>query len=205
MARDFTARLTVSDGRGGSDSATVVISPGNTPPDASLTGPTTWKAGDALQFTASATDPQEGALTGAKLVWVVRLRHADHLHNVSNGTGSAVAFTATNDHDSDSQYEVTLTATDSRGLTDQATAIVRPQTAGLTLASVPPGAPIGYGGTTVTAPSPRESTIGLVTTISAAEQFTTGGKTYEFVSWSDGGARVHNVTVPSTPSTLTAT
>ena len=31
------------------------------------------------------------------------------------------------------------------------------------------------------------------------------GKNYAFVSWSDGGARQHSITVPSTPATYTAT
>ena len=40
--------------------------------------------------------------------------------------------------------------------------------------------------------------------VTAAASFTSGGKTYAFDSWSDGGARTHNITVPATDSTLTA-
>ena len=41
--------------------------------------------------------------------------------------------------------------------------------------------------------------------MSAAEEFTAGGRRYRFDSWSDGGARLHDITVPASASTLTAT
>ena len=53
----------MTDGRGGSDTATVTITVGNTPPTATITAPaagTTWKVGDVINFSGSATDQQDG-------------------------------------------------------------------------------------------------------------------------------------------------
>ncbi len=42
-------------------------------------------------------------------------------------------------------------------------------------------------------------------TISAPVSATVGGVAYTFVGWSDGGAVSHEVTVPTTATTYTAT
>ena len=41
-------------------------------------------------------------------------------------------------------------------------------------------------------------------TVSAVSPQLKGGKTYNFISWSDGGAQTHNITAPSTAKTYTA-
>jgi Bacterial Ig domain len=50
----------------------------------------------------------------------------------------------------------------------------------------------------------RTAAIGYRTTISAADRFLSGGREWVFDQWSDGGARVHDVTVPASAITLTA-
>ena len=55
----YTARLTVSDGRGGTNSAQQTISAGNTPPALTLSGDTTYRAGERFELQASATDAQD--------------------------------------------------------------------------------------------------------------------------------------------------
>jgi glucose/arabinose dehydrogenase/PKD repeat protein len=205
--RNFTAKLTVSDGKGGSDAATVTISPGNTPPSATITAPadeSTFRAGQPVTLTGQGTDAGN-PLPGSSLRWHVILHHSTHTHDLGNFTGASAGFTALADHDSDSFYEIELTATDSRGLSDSDTATIRPETRSFTLQSSPSGAPVTYAGTPHTAPFTHQAAIGFQASISAADRFTQGGKSYEFVSWSDGGARVHTVTIPAANTTLTAT
>jgi hypothetical protein len=75
----------------------------------------------------------------------------------------------------------------------------------VTLASSPPGAPIGYGGDALrAAPFTKTSVIGFAATLNAAETFVKDGLTYRFKSWSDNGAREHVATVPTAGTTLTA-
>jgi PKD repeat protein len=205
----YTARLTVSDGRGLSDADTVTISVGGSGPTARIDAPpngSTYRDGQTISLQGSASDDEDGILPASAFRWVVRLIHADHVHLVSSFDGTRTpSFAALNDHDADSHYEVTVTVTDSDGLSDSETITLRPETVSLTLASSPSGAPVSYAGLSGTAPFTRSSAIGFRTTISAADRFTTGGREYAFDRWSDGGARQHDITVPAAAATLTAT
>jgi hypothetical protein len=109
------------------------------------------------------------------------------------------------DHDADSSYEIRLTATDSRGATTTATRAIQPHTVQLTLASAPAGVPLSYEGVAAAAPSTRTSVVGFRATVEAPRTHVADGVTYEFSSWSDGGAARHTIDVPGTATTLTAT
>ncbi len=109
------------------------------------------------------------------------------------------------DHDADSYYEIRLTVTDSGGLKHTSSVDIRPETSNFTLASSPAGAPLDYiGAQSGAAPFTREAAVGYRTTVAAAESFVRDGVTYRFASWSDGGARQHEVTIPVADTTLTA-
>ena len=120
-------------------------------------------------------------------------------------TGRNASFTPATDHDADSHYRVTLTATDSKGVTASKTVTIVPQTIGLTIASVPPGAPITYAGyPQVAGPYSARAAAGFLTTAGAAERFSYNGRTYVFDSWSDGGTISHDVSIPANDLVLTA-
>ncbi len=209
-AGSHTARLTVSDGRGGSDSATVPVTAGttNAAPTVTIAAPvdgSSYRDGVAVALSGSAQDPEDGALPGSALEWHVLAHHNTHLHDLGRFTGATASFTPLTDHDSDTYYEVDLTATDSGGQTTTKSVRINPQTIPLTLASSPTGAPVTYAGTAHTAPFTTQAAIGFKTTVGTADPFVSGANTYLFGSWSDGGAATHNVTVPATATTLTAT
>ena len=205
----YTARLTVNDARGGTDSKTVQIGVNNTAPTVTINAPTDnalFQEGDTVALSGSATDTEEGALPASALRWRVTLHHADHIHPVTDLVGTAQAtFTTQTDHDADSYYEIVLTATDSSGLSGSKTVNIRPQTIALNLQSSPAGAPMAYAGRAVTAPFSAQAAIGFRTTVSADSTFAVGGRLYGFDSWSDGGAATHNITIPTSATTLTAT
>jgi hypothetical protein len=69
---------------------------------------------------------------------------------------------------------------------------------------VPAGASISYAGRSSTAPFSTESAVGFRTTVSAGELLEAGGHSYAFERWSDGGARLHDVTIPGQAMTLVA-
>lgn len=97
-----------------------------------------------------------------------------------------------------------MTATDSQGLAASQVVEVRPETIPLRLASVPAGAPLSYAGYEVVAPRDLTSAIGFHTTVTAADRFQRAGETWLFDRWSDGGARVHNISIPGVRTGLTA-
>jgi hypothetical protein len=86
------------------------------------------------------------------------------------------------------------------GLTAQPT----PSTSTITLATNPPGLQVTLDGQTVTAPHSAVSAEGQQRALGVVSPQTVGGITYEWVSWSDGGAASHNITVPTNDTTYTA-
>jgi glucose/arabinose dehydrogenase/chitodextrinase len=199
-----TITLTVSDGRGGSDTDTVIVTPGNTAPMATIAAPTSalkYADGDTIMLQGSGSDAQDPSVA---LSWHVLLRHGVHYHDYGSLNGSSTSFRIGRDHDNDSYYEITLTATDSQGSTGTSTVSINPKTVNMRLASSPAGAPVVYTQTSAIAPLDRTTVPGFDTSISAAPTWTSGGRAYNFVSWSDGGAATHTVRVPSADVTLTA-
>ncbi|HYI99346.1 MAG TPA: PQQ-dependent sugar dehydrogenase [Thermoleophilaceae bacterium] len=202
----YTATLTVDDGDK-TDTDSVTITAGNSPPKPpAIDAPSTYRGGDTIELHGSATDPEEGALDpDTSFSWTVRLIHGAHTHPFfDDREQGSVSFTDPASHDADSYYEVVLTARDSEGLTSSRTVRIDPETTTITLTSDAPGAQLSYYDSTFTAPAKRTTAIGFKTTVSAPEQFTFGDLLYSFGGWSDGGVRSHQITVPASPSTLTA-
>ena len=118
-----TARLKVTDSRGVSSTDTVTITVG-TPPQATIASPAAtlkWKVGNAISFSGSATDAEDGTLPASALSWSVILHHCPgdgstcHTHPVQDFTGVASGSFPAPDHDYPSYLEIRLTATDSSG------------------------------------------------------------------------------------------
>ena len=159
-----------------------------------------------MKLTGSATDPDDGTLADARLSWNVVLVHGNHVHPFAALTGKSASFTPTLDHDADSFYRVTLTATDSDGVSSAKTVVIRPETVNLSIASTPAaGAPITYAGYALTAaPHRAPAAIGFRTSVEAAQRFEANGRAYVFTGWSDGGPQAHDITIPATNLDLVA-
>jgi glucose/arabinose dehydrogenase len=205
----YTARLRVTDNAGSSATASVTITVGNTPPTANIVSPaagTTWKVGDVISFSGSATDQQDGTLPASALSWDLILYHCPsncHTHPLQSFTGASGSFTAP-DHEYPSYLELRLTATDSGGLTDTKTVRLDPRTVVLSFQTVPGGLKLVVNGTQGTATFSRTVIVGSSNSISATSPQTKSGKSYSFQSWSDGGAQTHNIIAPATAATYTA-
>jgi hypothetical protein len=200
----------VTDRQGASDTDTVTITVGNTPPTATITTPaagTTWKVGDVLSFSGSATDPQDGALPASALSWELILHHCPsncHTHPLQTFTGVASGSFTAPDHGYPSHLELKLTATDSGGLTDTESVLLNPRTVALTFQTKPSGLQLVVNGTQATASFTRTVIVGSTNSISAPSPQQKGGKTYAFASWSDGGAQTHNIIAPATATAYAA-
>jgi PKD repeat protein len=207
----YAAKLRVTDSGGLSGTATVTITVGNTPPTATITTPaagTTWKVGDVINFSGSATDPQQGTLPPSALTWDLILYHCPsncHTHPVQSFVGvSSGSFTAP-DHEYPSYLELRLTATDSGGLTNSVSRQLDPRTVALTFQTSPGGLNLTFNGTSAKGTVTRTVIVGSRNTIAAISPQTKGNKTYTFTSWSDGGAPAHDILAPASPTTYTAT
>jgi len=207
----YTARLRVTDNHGASSLAAVVVTAGNTPPLASINTPppsTGWKVGDVITFSGGAVDEQDGDLPASALTWSLVLQHCPstcHAHPVQTFAGVSSGSFTTPDHEYPSYLELQLTATDSGGLQDTETLRLDPQTVTLSFQSEPTGLRLTVGESSAATPFDRRVIVGSTTTVSADSPQTLGLQTYEFVSWSDGGARSHDVLASTAPTTYTAT
>ncbi len=207
-AGDYTATVKVTDPHGASDTDSVAIHSGNTPPSATITAPSpslTWKVGDPIDFAATATDSQE-TLPASAYHWQEIINHCPsncHQHFVQDFIGPTGSLIAP-DHEYPSNLELRLTVTDSGGLTDVESVIVNPKTVDLTVTSVPAGLQLGVNSKTATAPWVCTVIQGSQNVVIAPTPQTLNGSAFSFASWSDLGAASHTV-IANQSQTLTAT
>jgi glucose/arabinose dehydrogenase len=210
QAGSYLAAVRVTDNHGAAATDAVAIRAGNTPPTATITTPSTgftWKVGDPIAFAGSGSDAQDGTLAASRLNWVVRLQHCPsncHEHVVQSYSGVASGSFAGPDHEYPSYLELTLTVTDSGGLTDTRTIRLDPKTVTLKMRSNPSGLQLSLNGSTPTTPFDRTVIQGSTNGVAAPTPQTLNTFTYDFASWSDGLARIHNI-VANADTTLTAT
>ena len=205
----YTVRLRVTDSAGASSVASIVITAGNTAPQATILTPaaaTKWSVGDTITFSGSALDAEEGTLPDSALTWTLILHHCPsncHTHTIQAFNGGSGSFTAP-DHDYPTFLELQLTATDGGGLTDTKSVLLYPNTTTLTFDSDPAGLTLGVGASSGVAPLVRTVIVGSTSSVSAPSPQSLAGTLYAFASWSDGGGRSHLVVAPADAATYVA-
>ncbi|MGH2816268.1 MAG: sugar dehydrogenase, partial [Actinomycetota bacterium] len=184
------------------------VGPGNAAPAPVIDTPPsslTWAVGDTITFSGHASDAQDGTLPASALSWQLIIHHGGHTHLIQTFDGVASGSFAAPDHDYPSYLELQLTARDSGGMTATASVNLQPRTANLTFQSSPSGLRLTAGPTTAKAPFTVTAIVNGTLQLIAPTPQKYRGKNYTFVSWSDGGAQTHTITVPSTNATYTAT
>jgi glucose/arabinose dehydrogenase len=209
-----TATLRVIDELGAiSPSVSVVITPGGSPPTVSITSPAsgaTFTSGQVVTLSATASDPQDGTLPASALSWRVTKHHAAHTHPFFGPTpGNNLTITTDPPEDllaaTNSYLEVEVTATDSSGLSTTVARDFQPRKVNLTFQTSPPGLTLLLDTTfPIATPSTVVSWQAWGLRVRANDQVS-GGVSYVFQSWSDGGAREHVIATPATATTYTAT
>jgi glucose/arabinose dehydrogenase len=210
QAGSYQVGLKVTDNHGVSATDTVAITAGNTPPTATIVAPTTgftWKVRDPIAFEGSATDAQDGTLPPSAFSWSAILQHCPsncHAHPLQSFANTDRGSFLAPDHEYPSYIDLKLTVTDSGGLTDSRTIRLDPKTVRLSFASSPTGLSLAVNAINSTTPFTRTVIQGSANSISGPTPQTLGANTYDFASWSDGGARTHDVTASANRS-FTAT
>jgi glucose/arabinose dehydrogenase len=210
----LTIRVQVTDNHGASSNASLSIDPGDSPPVVTITSPTnatTWKVGDVINMTSTATDAEDGTLPNSAYSWAIVLHHCYtltncHTHDLTGFTGPSGQLVAP-DHGYPSYLEFDLTVTDSDGLAVTRTVTSFPRTVNLTFLTNPPGLQVydGNEGPNQATPVTRAVIIGSTVSVSAPTPQVFNGIGYDFVSWSDGGAQSHDITAPASAATYIAT
>ncbi|HEY0009927.1 MAG TPA: PA14 domain-containing protein, partial [Tepidisphaeraceae bacterium] len=186
----------------------------NVAPTASVLTPpgsANWAVGETISFSGSATDPEDGVLPSTSFSWSLVLIHGNeidpdntHEHVIRTFSGVSGGSFVAPDHEYPSWIELRMTATDSSGASTTVIRRLDPQTSQITVASSPGGAPLSFSDRSSTSTITRTWIVGGQATLIAPAQFVSGGVTYVFTGWSDGGALTHDIVAPAANTTYTA-
>lgn len=207
----ISATVSNAFGSATSNAATLTVLAGGAP-SATIVSPaagTLYRGGQAFTFSGSATDPEDGTLPATAFTWRVDFHHDDHTHPHMPASSGATSGTFTiaerGETSANVFYRLILTVEDSDGLTDTTFVDVRPRTSVITLDSNVPNAQLTLEGVPVAAPHTFTGVEGIIRTLGVVSPQVSGGATYQFSSWSDGGAQTHEIATPADDTTFTAT
>jgi glucose/arabinose dehydrogenase len=207
----FRAVVSNSVGSVTSNEATLTVS-GNQAPTGSITQPaagTLYTAGSVVNYAGSGTDPEGGTLPASAFTWQIDFHHDQHVHPfiqpTTGSTSGSFTVPTTGHTEANVWFRIYLTVKDSAGLTHTSQRDVYPRKSQLTFATNPSGLPLSLDGQPITTPMTVDSVVGVIRTLEAPTSVTSGSTTYEFVSWSDGGAAGHTISTPASNTTYTAT
>jgi glucose/arabinose dehydrogenase len=185
-------------------------------PTINLPAPNTYyDAFDTISFAGSAVDghdivthdPQDGVLGLNAFTWQILAEHhpfsnpEHHTHPFFPPTGGIASGTVSLnfvEFDPDVWYRIFFTARDSYGLSTTVVRDIFPRHVQLKVATSPLQFPVKVDGSPQTAPYDFWSVVHLPRNVGVDTPQVVEGLTYDFVSWSDGEGRFHNIVPPRT-------
>jgi glucose/arabinose dehydrogenase len=214
-AKNVVVSVRVKDGEGLTNTAKLTLYPGDTPPVPTINAPTAgteWSVGDTIHLSGSAKNSQDESLEPLYLSWSTRVLHCPfvdepnncHSHPLQDFPGVLSADLVAPEHDYPSFLEITLTASDKRGLSASKTIKLAARKFVVHFASSPSGIPLSAGLVSQAAPFEVPSVEGSQLVINAPPTYELGGRTYTWQSWSDGGAISHTIVAEGPTSNYTA-
>jgi glucose/arabinose dehydrogenase/PKD repeat protein len=130
----YTATLTVRDPQGATGTANVTIVVGNTAPTVNVSLPVNGQLfafGDTVPFTISVTDPEDGAVSCARVKMTYVLGHDSHGHQITAqaGCSGAITIPVDGEHDDAANIFAVFDAeyTDNGGLTTHRQQTLQPK------------------------------------------------------------------------------
>jgi glucose/arabinose dehydrogenase len=203
-AENAVVAVRVKDGEGLTSTAKLTLYPGDTPPVPTIEEPAAsyeWGVGDEIHLSGSAIDSEGEGVEPLYLSWSTRILHCPfiaeptncHAHPLQDFPGVYSGDLIAPEHDYPSYLEITLTASDQRGLSASKTIKLAARKFVVSLNSSPPGIPLTAGLVSEATPFEVPSVEGSQLTISAPATAELNGKTYAWQSWSDGGAATHAI------------
>jgi len=198
----LTARLTVTDPQGAQGSTTFTVVPANGVPAVQLVAPPAtrqYAVGEMVDLSATATDPEDGALT---VTWNVVLVHCSggYCHNHPGETFTGPTYSrAFVDHGGDTRLDITASATDQWGVRSAKTFIALPRLRTLTVAGNVPSAITVNGLAQASVQVAAGARVTVIAPVVAGDGVAT------FSRWNDGQPRERVLVMPDAATTLTAT
>jgi glucose/arabinose dehydrogenase len=194
-----------------SATATLTVS-ANQVPAGTITQPaagTLYSGGSVIAFAGTATDPEDGTLAASAFTWRVDFHHDTHSHPfmapTSGITSGSFTIPTTGETSPNVWYRIFLTVTDSAGAAQTTVRDVLPRKVTVTLTTEPAGLQLLLDAQPTASPITFEGVVGIVRAIGALSPQILNGTSYEFRTWSDGGAATHTIATPAVNTTFTAT
>ena len=207
----FTAVLTVTDSNGSSATASRTITVDQTAPVLRIDSPapgTTYRDGDVVNFSGSISDSSQGAYPADAYEWEILFGHDAHFHpffgpqrGIEQGT---VTLGAGGHTETNVYYRFILRLRPEYGTADPVIRDIAAELSQFTVNTTPNGLEVSVDGRPHNGSRTFDGVIGGSREISAPETQILNGRTYRFVSWSDGGERTHRISTPESPTTYTA-
>jgi Glucose / Sorbosone dehydrogenase/PKD domain len=145
QAGPYNVRLTVADGVNSTLAPPVSVTAG-IPPVATITGPADgvfFQAGDIISFSGEGTDAEDGTLPAGAFSWSIDFLHEGHVHpglpQTGAKNGTLTIPTSGHDFAGNPRYRITLTVTDSDGLTNSRSVTIWPRKVNLSFDTQPSG------------------------------------------------------------------
>ena len=213
----YTATLTVSDPTHSSSTNIAVIA-GTPPPMVTINAPSTYNAGQTINFSGTAVDSVDGVMPGYDYTWKV-----DFISNgvvepswygevaypfygpMTGSTSGSVTIPVDPYQTPNTYYRISLTATDSLGLSTTATQNVTPNLTTLSVSANVAGAGFYVDGLWQTQPYSASDVVGAQHALLGMPSAQVISATrYRFGGWADGSALTDTVTTPSGGGSYTA-
>ncbi len=192
-----------------SDPATLTVLV-NQQPEAVIEQPASdllFRGGDVIAFSGTGTDAEDGVLGPDRFTWEVRLHHDEHSHDFvvpfSGSTSGTFTVPTLNETAPNIWYRIILTVEDSAGATHTVHRDVLPVSGRFQLATDPAGLDVMLDEAVVATPLAVDGVAGITRTLEAPPTQVIDGATWEFVEWSHGAARRHDLVTPDTASNTT--
>ncbi|MCY7349739.1 MAG: PQQ-dependent sugar dehydrogenase [Cytophagaceae bacterium] len=206
-AGTFKVVVTNPGGSTTSNGATLTVTSVNGPPTAQITTPAagaTYAGGNAISFSGTGSDPEDGAdLPASAFAWRVDFHHDVHTHPgpsvtvAADGRSGTFAIPTEGETAVNVFYRVYLTVRDANNNATTTFRDIQPRTTQITLATDPAGLSVTLDGTPVTTPYTFSRVEGILLSLGAVSPQTgSDGQTYTFSSWQHGGAASQTLATP---------
>nr|MBX2842340.1 PQQ-dependent sugar dehydrogenase [Flammeovirgaceae bacterium] len=206
----YKARLSVNlEGQAPINSQEIIITVGLSP-SVKIISPVNkslFTANQLIQFSGEATDP-DGTLSEESFSWDIEFLHDDHTHPfIAKYTGqSGEVKMASSGHSfhGETGFIFTLTVTDKDDLLAIASDTIYPKKSDIKLLTEPLGLKVHVEGQPRISPYTVDELSGFESEVSVSSPQVLDGKLYQFIGWSDGGAKTHLYINSDSENTLTA-
>ncbi|HXU80852.1 MAG TPA: PQQ-dependent sugar dehydrogenase [Polyangia bacterium] len=206
----FRVRVSNSLGTATSNSATLTVTT-NQAPTVAITAPATgamYSGGQTINFAGDGNDAEDGSLPPSAFEWAIVFHHDTHTHpfldSIPGVKSGSFVIPDRGERSTNVWYRIHLTVHDSAGLVTTTFRDIVPRVANVTLQSSPPGLQLTMDGVPFTAPGTFAGVVGMIRAIGAPTPQTLNGSNFTFSAWSDNGAADHEIAIPATDTTYTA-